>query len=221
MKHGSGVHPRPDSGFTLVELLIALGLGSVVLGIMVAFFMTLTRSSIAQNAAALAQHSARAGVEHIVNDLRVAGLDPLKTAGAGIAEISSPGSKLRFTSDRCDQPINSSGCDKPAPDGDVADQSEEVTYVYDAGRRAIRRCFYESDPSRTTCVNLIEKVVPNPDGIPLFTFLDGENNEVTDNLERSRIRTVILTLTIEEPAGIRKAMSRTYSSRVSLRNIGL
>jgi len=55
--------------------------------------------------------------------------------------------------------------------------------------------------------------VANPDGIPLFTFLDGENNEVTDNLERGRIRTVILTLTVEEPAGIKKTMSRTYSSR--------
>jgi hypothetical protein len=64
-------------------------------------------------------------------------------------------------------------------------------------------------------------VVTNPGGIPFFTFLDGENNEVTDNLERGRIRTVILTLTVEEPAGIKKTMSRTYSSRVSLRNIGL
>ena len=86
MKQRPWVYTRPDSGFTLVELLIALGLGSVVLGIMVAFFMNLTRSSIAQNAAALAQHSARAGVEHIVNDLRMAGLDPLKTAGAGIKD---------------------------------------------------------------------------------------------------------------------------------------
>jgi len=83
MKQRPWVHTPTDSGFTLVELLIALGLGSVVLGIMVAFFMNLTRSSIAQNAAASAQHSARAGVEHIVNDLRMAGLDPLKTAAPG------------------------------------------------------------------------------------------------------------------------------------------
>jgi prepilin-type N-terminal cleavage/methylation domain-containing protein len=212
---------RPDNGFSMVELIVALGLGAVVFGLMVAFFMNLTRSSIAQNAAAAAQHSARAGVEHVVNDLRMAGLDPLKTAGAGINEISSMGSKLRFTLDRCDQPINSSGCDKPAPDGDLDDQSEEVTYIYDAGRRALRRCFYESAPDRMTCVNLIEKVVANPEGIPIFTFLDKENSQVTDNSERDRIRTVIFTLTVEEPAGMHKKMSRTYSSRVSLRNIGL
>jgi hypothetical protein len=151
----------------------------------------------------------------------MAGLDPLKEASAGIEEISSTGSKLRFTSDRCDQPINSSGCDRPAPDGDLNDQSEEVTYIYDDARRSLRRCFYESDPDRETCVNLIDRVAPNPDGIPLFLFLDGENNEITENLDRDQIRTVVFTLTVEEPAGFKKTMSRTYSSRVSLRNIGL
>jgi prepilin-type N-terminal cleavage/methylation domain-containing protein len=210
-----------DAGFTLPELLIALGLMSLVFGIMVTFFITFTRSSVAQNAAAGAQHSARAGVEQVVHDLRMAGLDPLRTARAGIEEISAAGSKLRFTSDRCNQPINSSGCDHPAPDGDLNDQSEEVTYSYDSARRSLRRCFYESNPNRQTCVNLIEKVVPNPGGIPLFIFLDGENNEIISNLDRGQIRTVVITLTIEEPAGYKKNMSRTYSSRVSLRNVGL
>jgi len=221
MKSARWVAVRTEVGFTLAELVIALGLMSVVLGMMIAFFMTTIRSSVAQNASAGAQHSARAGVEHIVHDLRMAGLDPLNTAEAGIEEIAAAGSKLRFTSDRCDQPINSSGCDKPSPDGDLNDQSEEVTYSYDADRRSLRRCFYESDPHRVTCVNLIERVIPNPDGIPLFVFLDEDDNEVTENLDRGRIRTVIFTLTVEEPAGLKKTAARTYSSRVSLRNIGL
>ncbi len=212
---------RSDDGFTLVELMIALGLVSIIFGMMVAFFMTLIRLSVAQNAAAEAQHSARAGVEYVIHDLCMAGLDPHKTAGAGIEEISATGTKLRFTVDRCDQPINSSGCDKPSPDGDLNDQSEEVTYQYDSHRRSLRRCFYESDPNRQTCINLIDRVAPNPDGAPLFTFLDSENNEVTENLDRERIRAVVFTLTIEEPAGLRKTTTRTYSSRVRLRNIGL
>jgi hypothetical protein len=70
-------------------------------------------------------------------------------------------------------------------------------------------------------VNLIDRVAPNPGGIPMFIFLDGEDNVVTENLDRVRIRTVIFTLTVEEPAGLKKTASRTYSSRVSLRNIGL
>lgn len=212
---------RSNRGFTLIELMIALGLASLVFGMIVAFFMTLTRLSVTQNAAAEAQHSARAGVEYVVHDLRMAGLDPFRTAGAWIEEISPTGSKLRFTADRCDQPINSSGCDKPSPDGDLNDQSEEVTYQYDSERRSLRRCFYESDPNRETCVNLVDRVAPNPDATPLFIFLDSENNEVTENLDRERIRTVIFTLTIEESAGSGKTIVRTYSSRVRLRNIGL
>jgi len=212
---------RSAGGFTLLELMIALGLASLVFGMMVDFFMTLTRLSVTQNAAAEAQHSARAGVEYVIHDLCMAGLDPYQTAGAGIEEISPTGSKLRFTADRCDQPINSSGCDKPSPDGDLNDQSEEVTYQYDSERRSLRRCFYESDPNRETCVNLIDRVAPNPGGTPLFTFLDSENDPVTENLLRERIRSVVFTLTIEEPAGLRKTTARTYSSRVRLRNIGL
>lgn len=221
MNTGLSSRARSDCGFTLAELLIAMGLTSLVFGMMVAFFTTLARSSVAQNAAAGAQHSARAGVEYVIHDLRMAGLDPHKTAGAGIEEISPTGSKLRFTADRCDQPINSSGCNRPSPDGDLDDQSEEVTYQYDSERRSLRRCFYESDPDRETCVNLIDRVAPNPNGIPLFTFLDDKNNEVTANQDKNRIRAVIFTLTIEEPAGLRKIVTRTHSSRVHLRNIGL
>lgn len=221
MKIESWVPTVSDDGFTLVEMMVAVGLMSLVFGMMVAFFVTLTHSSVAQNSAAEAQHTARAGVEYVIHDLRIAGLDPNKTAGAGIEEISPTGTKLRFTTDRCDQPINSSGCDQPSPDGDLNDQSEEVTYSYDSDRRSLRRCFYESDPNRETCVNLIDRVAPNPGGTPLFTFLDSENDPVTENLLRERIRSVVFTLTIEEPAGLRKTTARTYSSRVRLRNIGL
>lgn len=221
MKIESRVSGASVDGFTLVEMMVALGLMSLVFGMMVAFFVTLTRSTVSQNSTADAQHTARAGVEYVIHDLRIAGLDPYKTAGAGIDEISPSGTKVRFTSDRCDQPINSSGCNHPSPDGDLNDQSEEVTYLYDSQRRSLRRCFYESDPNRETCVNLIDRVVSNPSGIPLFVFLDSDNNPVTENQDRDRIRAVVFTLTIEAPAGANTPVTRTYSSRVRLRNIGL
>jgi type II secretory pathway pseudopilin PulG len=221
MKTESRVPGVSEDGVTLVEMMVALGLMSLVFGMMVGFFVTLTRSTVFQNSAADAQHTARAGVEYVVHDLRIAGLDPHHTAGAGIEEISPTGTKVRFTTDRCDQPINSSGCDQPSPDGDLNDQSEEVTYLYDSKRRSLRRCYYESDPNRETCANLIDRVVSNPSGIPLFVFLDSDNNIVTENQDRDRIRAVVFTLTIEAPAGMNTPVTRTYSSRVRLRNIGL
>lgn len=215
-------------GFSLVELLIALGLGVVVLGVIVSFFANLTRSSTAQNAAANAQQSARIAVDYLSAELRTAGLDPLTSAGAGIEEIATSGNKLRYTADRCNLPIGSGGkCDHPVADGDVEDITERVTFVYDTAGRTLRRCFYETaatygtEGSDGACEPLVAGVVPNPDGTPLFRFLDEGENPVAANNQRGAIRTVILTLTVEEPAGRNKSATRTFSSRVRLRNIGL
>jgi type IV pilus assembly protein PilW len=211
-----------------LELLIALGLAMTVLGIMTAFFVNTSRSSTAQNAAAGAQQSARAGIEYITYELRMAGLDPLQTAGAGIEEISATGNKLRFTLDRCNLPIGDpDGCTTPVPDGDVNDMSERVTYVYDPASQVLRRCLYETaathgtENSDGTCQHVLERVVRNPGGVPLLIFLDDADTAITADSDRGLIRTVILTLTIEEPAGQVKKVVRTYSSRIRLRNMGL
>lgn len=216
-----------NDGFTLMELLIALGLTATVLGIMTAFFMNFSRASTIQNASAGAQHSARAGLEYIMQDIRMAGLDPLEKAGAGIDEITPSGKKLRFSSDRCNLPVASSGCPNPEPDGDLDDDSEIVTYWHDAAQKTLKRCLYELpatyglDSSSGSCMVVMEKVIANPDGIPVFTFLDNDDAIITNNNDRSLIRSVILTLTVEEPAGRGNKVARTYSSRVRLRNIGL
>jgi type IV pilus assembly protein PilW len=206
-------------GFTVVELLVALGMAAVVFGLIVSFFANLSRSTTAQNALAAAQQTARAGVDFMAQELRLAGLDPLNSAGAGIEEISP--TKIRFTSDSCNVEIGDSGtCQNPVPDGNVNGKNERVTYLYDAGSRVLRRYLYEGTASQSW-IPLLEQVEPNPGNSPLFTFLDKDGHEITDNDDRGEIRTVLITLTVQEPAGRAKAVERTYSSRVRLRNIGL
>ena len=208
-------------GFSVVELLVALGMAAVVFGLIVSFFANMSRSTTTQNAAAAAQQTARAGVDFMAQELRLAGLDPLNSAGAGIEEISPTGTKIRFTTDSCDLPIgHSDTCENPVPDGNVNGKNERVTYLYDAGSRVLRRYLYEGTASQTW-TPLLEQVEPNPGNIPLFTFLDGNGLQITDNNNRGDIRTVLITLTVQEPAGRSKAVERTYSSRVRLRNIGL
>jgi prepilin-type N-terminal cleavage/methylation domain-containing protein len=216
------------SGFSLAELLVALGLAGVVLTILVAFFNTIGRSSAAQNAAAAAQQEARLAIDYIVRELRLAGLDPLGSAAAGIEEIARSGNKLRFTADRCDQPIGGPGnCLNPVPDGDLDDMSERVTFYYDVAARTMRRCLYETeathgtDVSDGTCQPLVEGVAPNPDGSPVFTFLDENSNTVTAPEACGEIRSVVITLTVEAPAGGAGTIARTYAARLRLRNIGL
>jgi type II secretory pathway component PulJ len=206
-------------GFTVVELLVALGLAAVVFGLIVSFFANMSRSTTTQNAAAAAQQTARAGVDFMAQELRLAGLDPLNSAGAGIEQISAAG--IRFTSDSCNVQIGDSGtCDNPVPDGNVNGKNERVSYWYDAGSRVLRRYLYEGTASQAW-TPLLEQVEPNPGNVPLFTFLDGNGLQITDNNRRGEIRSVLITLTVLEPAGRSKTVERTYSSRVRLRNIGL
>lgn len=210
-----------NRGFTVVELLVALGMAAVVFGLIVSFFANMSRSTTTQNAAAAAQQTARAGIDFMAQELRMAGLDPLNNAGAGIEEISPAGTKIRFTSDSCNVEIGDSGtCENPVPDGNVNGKNERVTYAYDAGSRVLRRYLYEGT-SDEAWITLLEQVEPNPGNIALFTFLDGNSLPITDNNNRSQIRTVLITLTVQEPAGRSQAVARTYSSRVRLRNIGL
>jgi len=215
-------------GFTVVELLVALGLAAVVFGLIVSFFANMGRSTTTQNAAAAAQQTARAGVDFMAQELRLAGLDPLSSAGAGIEEISPAGIKIRFTSDSCNVKVGDSGtCENPEPDGKLDGKNERVTYLYRATNRDIHRCLYEtvatfgSGASDGSCMPLLDQVEPNPGNVPLFMFLDGNGVQITDNGQRGEIRTVLITLTVQEPAGRSKTVTRTYSSRVRLRNIGL
>jgi type II secretory pathway pseudopilin PulG len=216
-------------GFTVVELLVALGLAAVVFGLIVSFFADMGRSTTTQNASAAAQQTARAGVDFMAQELRLAGLDPLKSAGAGIEEISfaGTGNKIRFSADSCNVKIGDPGtCENPEPDGKVDGKNERVTYLYRTANRDIRRCLYETvatfglEASDGSCMPLLEQVGPNPGNVPLFTFLDGNGLQITGNDKRGDIRTVVITLTVLEPAGRSKAVERTYSSRVRLRNIG-
>ncbi|MFO7709228.1 MAG: prepilin-type N-terminal cleavage/methylation domain-containing protein [Desulfobacterales bacterium] len=210
-----------EKGFTLIELLVGLGLAGVVFALIVSFFFNFSRSSTAQNAAATAQQTARAGVDFMAQELRLAGLDPLSEAGAGIELIASDGSRIRFTADRCNLPIGSSGnCTNPVPDGDIDGKNERVSFRYDPASRTLRRGLYEGTPSEAW-TPMVSRVAPNPGNQPLFTFLDAAGSPVVDNNQRGLIRTVVITLTVEEPAGRSSVVARTFSARVRLRNIGI
>ncbi len=213
-------HYRGETGFSLLELIVGLGLAATVFGVLVSFFLDFGRSSTTQNAAAEAQQTVRAGLDFVARELRLAGLDPLQSASAGIEDISAAGTRIRFTADFCNEPIGNSCGAQPEPDGSVEGAGERITYLYDAGQRELRRMLYEGTPSQAWTV-LVSRVVPNPNNVKLFTFVDGNGNEVTDNANRGLIRAVVITLTVEEPAGRAGTVTRTYTSRVRLRNIGI
>jgi type IV pilus assembly protein PilW len=113
---------RSQKGFTLVELMIALLLSSLVLAAVGVAFRSQQRSYTAQEEVAEMQQELRAGMEIITRELRNAGHDmsPNKTAGAGF--VAAGPFQVQFTMDLGD----GVGGD---PDGDINDADEDVTYA--------------------------------------------------------------------------------------------
>jgi type IV pilus assembly protein PilW len=100
-------------GFTLVEVLVVLAIMSIFLPAVFRIFTSINRSYTTQNVASGTQQQLRAALDFMVRDIRMAGLDPLRTAGAGI--ISATATTLQFTADK-------------NLDGDVNDAGEDITY---------------------------------------------------------------------------------------------
>ena len=70
-------------GFTLIEVLMCIAILSIVFGTICQTFDTFNRAYTTENVVAGVQQKTRNGVEFMVHDIRLAGLDPLGTAGAG------------------------------------------------------------------------------------------------------------------------------------------
>ena len=198
-----------EHGFTLVDILVGLAMASIVMAAIISLFTSVGRSYTIQNVAADVQQVTRAGVEHMTQNIRMAGLDPLGTAGAEIKEFTAD--KIRFTLDRCDLPVGGpEGCG--LPDGDVDDKFENVTYRWDPGERKLKQTLYAGTGSVYT-----ETLVENVSNLS-FTYLDKDDGLTSDV---TAIRTVVIAMTVEDPAGRAGMIKRTYSARVRCRNLGL
>ena len=80
-------------GFTLIEMLLAMAVGSIVAAAIFGVYIALNSSYTTQNAAADVQQDLRAGMDFMVEDLMMAGLDP-----RGTADAPHPGSQSRLYS---------------------------------------------------------------------------------------------------------------------------
>ena len=188
-----------SSGFTLVEVLMCLAILSIAFGTVYQTFDTFNRAYTTENVVAGVQQKTRNGVEFMVHDIRLAGLDPLGTAGAGFLDARP--TSLQFTTDN-------------NFDGDVDDPFEDITY-------ALNGSLLEQTNHLGS-----ETLLDNVTGLT-FSFLDVDENELIDDTlipprvpaaQLVDIKTVVISLSTQRPAGRDDPVSRTYSTRVRCRN---
>ena len=104
---------RTQRGFTLLELLIALAVGSLLMGGIYGILVQ-QRNAYARHQQMLEmRQNVRMGLDIMTNDIRMAGFDPTGNAGAGI--VTAEADLFRFTLDR-----NGSGTIGDAAFEDVA-----------------------------------------------------------------------------------------------------
>lgn len=180
-----------NKGFTVAEFLVAFALLSVMLAGMVKLFGLVNQSYTTQNAAANVQQIVRNGIDIMTQNIRMAGFNPLKLSDVGIKNDFSA-NNIHFSFD-----LDS--------DGTVID-AEDIRFFLE--NQALKRQIRGGNR-----ITLIDNVTALN-----FSYLD-VNDQTTNN--QADIKTVVVSMTVSEPAGRRRILSRTYSTRVICRNLGL
>lgn len=154
MKHSD------HNGFTLVELMIAMVIGSILMLAVASAYEVQVRSKNTQEALTDMTSSARAALEIMIHELSTAGCDPDESAGAGI--VNALANDLTFTMD-----IGNTAGTSFRPDGLLDGPNERVRYAVTAA----------GDLGRATGAGMLQPLVRNVDALD-FVYL-GANGLVT------------------------------------------
>lgn len=200
------------TGFSLIELLLAMGISTIILMAIYGVFSITSKNFTTQNAATNAQQSLRSAIGLMARDIRAAGLDPIDTDNFGFENASS--TKIRITADSIDSVTDDFN-------GTVDEANfEQVTYEYQGNQ--IVQTLYEGTASQNQA-----PLISNIDNVQ-FSYFDADNNDLIDyglsppqvpTAELINIRTVEILITVVEPAGNDEPVSRTLTRRVECRNM--
>lgn len=203
-----------NAGFTLIEVMIAMAVMAIAMVGIYNLFAKNMKAHVSQELTLELTQDLRAVLNLMTTEIRMAGYDPLNSAGAGFVDnaddrYNTDTSTIRFTMDLWD------GASIATPDGDALDTGEDINYYVDATGSLIRRIYDASVPG------FVEGVAAGNITDLTFTYLDG-NNTATSVL--ANIRTVEISLTgktrAEDPL-LGQVKTRTETARIKVRNMGL
>ena len=104
-----------SKGFTLVELMVALALTSIIMAGIMAAYVSQLKAHVTQQTIVEMQQNLRSAMQHMEKEIRMAGYDdPNKTSIASVITVLAD--TFQFTMDLND-------------DGDVSDSNEMVIYT--------------------------------------------------------------------------------------------
>lgn len=108
------------NGFTIIELVVAMALTSMLIAVVAMAFTGQSRSYNTQQDVVSLQQDLRSALQLIAKEIRMAGYDPTGNANAAI--VTANATNLRFTQDI-------GGGVGGVSDGDTSDANEDVRYA--------------------------------------------------------------------------------------------
>ncbi|MEE4264325.1 MAG: prepilin-type N-terminal cleavage/methylation domain-containing protein [Desulfobacteraceae bacterium] len=192
-------------GFTAIELLISLAIMSIAMTSIYSLYMSFIRTCTKEGAKIRVQQSVRSGLDMMVRDIRLVGLDPEGTGDFGMIAVTSQ--RIQFTADR---DMDGELDDADATDGIDGTDMEHMAYEYD-GTGKLKMYLYKANGNPEMDEIMAENVTDLT-----FTYFDS-NDDTTSNLDE--IRTVDIRMTIQKPSGQDGEISRTLVKRVKCRNL--
>jgi len=115
---------KPERGFTLVELLVAMGIGIIIMGAIYTTCVSQQKSYRITEAASALQQNVRAAMHFMESDIRMAGYDPKRSGNFGFAVIAA---------DRITMSMDT------ANENGIVDTTETISYAYDSASKTLRR----------------------------------------------------------------------------------
>ena len=185
-----------DNGFTLIELLIAMVIALVVLTSIASAFISQRKTYAVQEQIAEMIQTARASMDMITREIRMAGYapsgtlqknDPTETGGIPFVGIPYDTSQLEIVVDIDDDAGNGEG------DGDTGDPNEDIVYrFYDATDST-----YPNQIKRRTGSGFFQPFAENIEAFT-FAYLDADGNATTTTADIRQIQVTITARTAEQ-----------------------
>jgi type IV pilus assembly protein PilW len=161
-----------DSGFTLVELLVALVVGGIIITAAYLLFISNQRTYMMQDEVVSVQQTIRPAAEYMSRYIRIAGLDPEQTGLFGLRNVTN--STIEFSFDRIEDGIL----------GTLEANAEIKAF------RVQNNQLQERDQSTNTW----EPIAENVEALN-FTYLNRDGNVIADpQLNIDAIRTIQISI---------------------------
>jgi type IV pilus assembly protein PilW len=196
-------------GFTLPELFIAMAIGLIIAAAATSSFIVQRRSFSLQEEVGEMVQSARAAMDIMSREIRMAGYDPTEAGFDGVTPNYATVCGSLQAGPRLLADLRGANPDDP-PDGAPDDGNEDITYCYDADNLQITR---NTGGGNQEFADNVQNVT--------FTYLDKDGNPTAVAADVKTVQLTITTRTSKpDPKYTDNDGYRTYTltSTIAIRN---